>query len=71
MDFLSETRAALLIDPDRPPSGDTVRTWHDRVGGPRDTNGRRIWTPEICERIKAARTRSKAALGRVGAAASP
>jgi hypothetical protein len=59
MTYLSQSMAAALIDPQLPPSRDTLQVWHDRVKGPRDTAGRRIFTDEICEQIRAARAQSR------------
>jgi hypothetical protein len=53
--YFSQTAAAPRVDPNCPPSVDTLRLWHDRLGGPRDSAGRRIYTDEMIERIKAAR----------------
>lgn|GEM_PF-2101299 len=53
--YFSLAVAAVRIDPIRPPSIDTMRRWHDTIHGPRDTYGRRIWTPEICEAVCQAR----------------
>jgi hypothetical protein len=58
---LSQTLAAVAIDPERPPGPHALVRWHDRVGGPRDFYGRRIWTPEICDAIRVARERSREA----------
>ncbi len=36
-------------------SRSTVERWHDKLGGPRDAHGDRIFTPAICDTIKRAR----------------
>jgi len=59
--FLSKAAALLEIDSQNPPSVATADTWHDRVGGPRDTARRRIWTPEVCALIAAAIRDARAA----------
>lgn len=61
MTYLSQAFAAQVIDPERPPSRDTLQVWHDRVEGPRDSAGRRIFTDEICEKIRAARAQPREA----------
>jgi hypothetical protein len=55
MQYLSQSAAAHFVDPQSPLSADTLRIWHDKVGGPRDSTGRRIWTLTVCEQIRAAR----------------
>ena len=55
MTYLTQAAAAVLIDRESPPSRDTLILWHDRIAGPRDTYGRRIWTPAVCESIRIAR----------------
>jgi len=55
MIFLSASKAAAAVDPDRPVHRDTLNKWHDKIGGPRDSNGRRIFTAEVCEQIRQAR----------------
>lgn len=64
MTYLSQSIAAQMIDPALPPSRDTLQVWHDRVKGPRDTAGRRIFTDEICEKIRAARAQPREARAR-------
>jgi hypothetical protein len=58
--YLTQAAAAVLIDSERPPSRDTLILWHDRIRGPRDTYGRRIWTHEVCEQVRRARADRKA-----------
>lgn len=60
MQVLTHAAAAVEIDPKQPLGADALREWHDKVGGPKDTNGRRIFTPEVCKKIRAARARSRA-----------
>ncbi|MBK7252050.1 MAG: hypothetical protein IPI06_14620 [Gammaproteobacteria bacterium] len=59
--FLVKAEAQQRIDPRRPVSEITANVWHDKVGGPRDTWGRRLWTPEVCDRIREARSAGKVA----------
>jgi len=59
--YLTQAAAAVLIDSERPPSRDTLILWHDRIRGPRDTYGRRIWTGEVCEQVRRARAESRKA----------
>lgn len=59
-DYYTQGAAAHAIDPERPPGADALRRWHDRIGGPRDTAGRRIFTAEVCEEIRRARQNPKA-----------
>lgn len=66
MRFVSQARAALLIDPIRPPSASTVRNWHTRVQGPIDDRGRRIYTHAVINAIKAARSESRSELLAMG-----
>lgn len=56
MEYLSQSAAGHVVDPQRPLSPDTLRVWHDKVHGPKDTAGRRIWTAELCMQIRDART---------------
>jgi hypothetical protein len=49
-----------LIDQDKPPGVDTLRKWHDYVRGPRDNNGRRIFTTDVCRRIEYAMAKRRA-----------
>jgi hypothetical protein len=58
-EYLTQTGAAVAIDPERPPSPDTLVRWHDRVKGPRDGYGRRIWTSQIVEAIRQARAQAQ------------
>lgn len=58
---LTMSKAAPLIDPNQPPHRDTIMRWHDRLKLPRDYAGRRIWTQEICERIRKARAEARPA----------
>lgn len=55
MTYLSQAAAAVAVDPKSPPHRDTLNVWHDKVRGPRDSNGRRIFTSEVCAQIRAAR----------------
>lgn len=57
--FLSQSAAAAVLNPTCPPSPDTMRVWHDRLAGPRDSAGRRLWPAEIVERIRKARAESR------------
>jgi hypothetical protein len=56
--YFSQPAAANVIDPKNPPSADTLRRWHDKIGGPRDTSGRRVFTKKICQQIKSARSKA-------------
>jgi hypothetical protein len=49
----------VVIDPKHPPSRDTLQDLHDRVQGPRDTNGRRIFTAEVCDLIRSVRAKTR------------
>jgi len=57
---LSSAAAAVEVNPAAPPSRETLNFWHGRVGGPRDSAGRRIFTPEVCAQIRAARAERRA-----------
>lgn len=59
--FLSKADAQHRVDPHRAVSDVTVCRWHDAVKGPRDSAGRRIWTQEVCDRIREARSAGKVA----------
>lgn len=52
-EFLAERHAAVATDL----SSSSARRWHDRLNGPRDSIGRRIYTADIVEAIKQARHR--------------
>jgi len=41
-------------------SEETVTAWHDRLRGPRDTGGRRLFTEEIVELIRERRLAQRA-----------
>jgi hypothetical protein len=51
-EFLSQTRATQLLSPESPISRDTAQRLHDEVKGPRDSSGRRVWTPAIVEQAR-------------------
>jgi hypothetical protein len=57
--YLTQTAASVIIDPKNPMGPDAMVRWHDRIGGPRDTARRRIWTTELCEQIRAARAKAR------------
>jgi hypothetical protein len=59
-EYLSQSAAGYAIDPQRPLSPDTLRIWHDRLSGPRDSAGRRIWSQEIIAKVREARAARKA-----------
>lgn len=61
VEYLSLSSAAVAVDPEKPLSVDALRAWHDRLSCPRDTAGRRIFTSEVIEQIKAARSKRQRA----------
>jgi len=61
--YFSQSAALVQIDPEQPPSVSTAKALHDRVQGPRDTYGRRIWSSEVIEQIRAARAGARKASG--------
>jgi hypothetical protein len=50
LEQFTHSQAATQVDPQRPPSRDTMVTWHDKVGGERDNAGRRLFTPTTVQK---------------------
>lgn len=63
--FFSLADAGVRSAPNKPPlSAQTLRKWHDAIGAPRDSVGRRIFSAEVCAQIceaRAARERTRSA----------
>ena len=53
MTVLAEKHASQRVDL----SASALRKWHDRLNGPRDSSGRRLYTADLVEKIRHERSK--------------